>query len=45
MTLKSEKLFNAWTNEFDVWFAAPGSVLMAGKENTPFFLRQHLNQV
>lgn len=37
MKLKSEKLFNAWTNEFDVLFAEPGSVLMTGKENTPFF--------
>lgn len=37
MNLKPETLFNAWTNEFDVWFASPGSVLMAGKVNTPFF--------
>lgn len=37
MNLKSETLFKAWTKEFDVWFAAPGSVLMTGKVNTPFF--------
>lgn len=37
MNLKSETLFNAWTKEFDVWFAAPGSVLMTGNVNTPFF--------
>lgn len=37
MNLKPETLFNAWTKEFDVWFAAPGSVLMTGKLNTPFF--------
>lgn len=37
MNLKPETLFNAWTNEFDVWFAAPGSVLLTGKVNTPFF--------
>ena len=37
MNLKPETLFNAWTKEFDVWFAAPGSVLMTGKINTPFF--------
>ena len=37
MELKPETLFNAWTKEFDVWFAAPGSVLMTGKANTPFF--------
>jgi uncharacterized protein YndB with AHSA1/START domain len=39
MNLKPETLFNAWTKEFDVWFAAPGSVLMAGKVNTPFFFQ------
>lgn len=37
MNLKSEVLFEAWTNEFDIWFAAPGSVLMTGNVNTPFF--------
>ncbi len=35
MNLKPETFFNAWTNKFDVWFAASGSVLMTGKENTP----------
>ena len=30
-------LFQAWTNQFDSWFAAPGSVIMQGKVNTPFF--------
>lgn len=37
MNLKPEVLFKAWTNEFDIWFAAPGSVLMTGNVNTPFF--------
>ena len=37
INLKPETLFNAWTKEFDVWFAAPGSVLMTGKVNTAFF--------
>jgi uncharacterized protein YndB with AHSA1/START domain len=37
MSLSAERLFNVWTKEFDVWFAAPGSVLMQGKVNTPFF--------
>lgn len=37
MNLNPETLYNAWTNEFEVWFAAPGSVLMTGEVNTPFF--------
>lgn len=37
MKLKPDTLFNAWTKEFDIWFAAPGSVLMIGEVNTPFF--------
>jgi uncharacterized protein YndB with AHSA1/START domain len=37
MNLQPKALFDAWTKEFDVWFAAPGSVLMTGKVNTPFF--------
>ena len=30
-------LFNAWTKQFDHWFAAPGSVIMQGEVNTAFF--------
>lgn len=36
--LTPEVLFTAWTKGFDLWFAAPGSVLMQGEVDTVFYL-------
>ncbi|HYD07089.1 MAG TPA: SRPBCC domain-containing protein, partial [Reyranella sp.] len=37
MAASPSALYRAWTDRFDVWFAAPGSVLMRPAVNEPFF--------
>jgi uncharacterized protein YndB with AHSA1/START domain len=37
MTTSASALYRAWTQEFDRWFAAPGTVLMRPEVNSAFF--------
>src|SRR3989442_13674727 len=37
MLASASVLFRAWTERFDHWFAAPGTLLMRGEVNTAFF--------
>jgi uncharacterized protein YndB with AHSA1/START domain len=37
MSIPPNVLFRAWTEQFDLWFAAPGSVLIKAEVNAPFF--------
>jgi uncharacterized protein YndB with AHSA1/START domain len=37
MTASPSALYQAWTEQFDLWFAVPGSVLMKGEVSSVFY--------
>ena len=41
MSISPAVLYTAWTEQLDRWFAAPGSVLMKGEVNAPFFFETY----
>ncbi len=44
MNTSPDVLFQAWTKKFDLWFAAPETLLMTGEVNSVFFFETHFEE-
>jgi uncharacterized protein YndB with AHSA1/START domain len=43
MTAPAERIYEAWTTGFDRWLAAPGTLLIQGEVNTPYFFEANFD--
>ena len=43
MPVAADVIYHAWTKAFDSWFAAEGSVIMAGEAGTTFFFETEMD--
>ena len=41
MLASPSAVYRAWTEQFDQWFAEPGTLMMNGEVNVPFFFETH----
>jgi uncharacterized protein YndB with AHSA1/START domain len=41
MKSSTQAIYKAWTEQFDRWFAAPGTLLMRPEIDAPFFFETH----
>jgi uncharacterized protein YndB with AHSA1/START domain len=41
MLASPDVVYRAWTEQFDQWFAEPGTLLMTGEVDVPFFFETH----